>query len=121
MILSNRLYNALKWVALIALPASATAYMGLSALWTLPNPTEVTGTVVVVEVLLGSLLGLSTAQYNRNENRYDGTLNIDETDVSKIHTLDISTPPDELSGQNEMRLKINKVPVAEGGSFPTNE
>ena len=67
MILSNKVYDALKWIVIIAIPALTTAYVGLSGIWGWPYAEEVAKTSAVVCVLLGALLGISTAQYNKQE------------------------------------------------------
>ena len=67
MILSNKVYDALKWIVMIAIPALTTAYVGLSGIWGWPYAEEVAKTSAVVCVLLGALLGISTAQYNKHE------------------------------------------------------
>ena len=63
--LPDTMYDILKWVTLIVLPALATAYVGLAAVWGWPYSDEVAKTTAVVCTLLGSLLGISTAQYNK--------------------------------------------------------
>ena len=63
--LSNRVYDVLKWVVMVVIPALTTAYVGLAAIWGWPYATEVAKTSAVVCTLLGALLGISTAQYNR--------------------------------------------------------
>lgn len=65
--LSNTAYNIGKYIATVALPASGTLYAGLGALWGFPNVTEVVGTVGVVNTALGSLLLISTSQYNKDQ------------------------------------------------------
>ena len=61
----DKLYDILKWITMIVIPAFTTAYVGLSAIWGWPYSTEVAKTSAVVCVLLGSLLGISTAEYNK--------------------------------------------------------
>ena len=73
-ILNDKIYTALKWIVMIAIPAITTAYVGLSAIWHWPYADEVAKTSSVICVLLGSLLGISTAQYNKANN----TINEDE-------------------------------------------
>ncbi len=65
--ISNKLYDILKWLTLICIPALSTAYVGLSAVWGWPYATEVAKTAVVICTLLGALLGISTAQYNKKD------------------------------------------------------
>lgn len=66
--LPNKVYDVLKWVVMICIPALTTAYVGLSAIWGFPYATEVAKTSAVVCTLLGALLGISTAEYNKEHN-----------------------------------------------------
>lgn len=65
MVLNNKVYDILKWVVMIAIPACTTAYVGLATIWGFPYATEIAKTSAVVCTLLGALLGISTAQYNK--------------------------------------------------------
>lgn len=61
--MSNKVYDILKWIAQILLPATATLYFGLAQLWKLPYPEEVVGTITTVDAFLGCILGISTESY----------------------------------------------------------
>lgn len=68
----NKVYNILKWIALIVLPALGTLYFSLSKIWGFPLGVEIVGTISAIDTFLGALLGISTAQYNkgvRDENK----------------------------------------------------
>ena len=65
MLMNNKLYDTLKWVTMVVIPALATAYVGLSGVWGWPYADQVAKTATVVCTLLGALLGISTAEYNR--------------------------------------------------------
>lgn len=65
--LPNKVYDVLKWIVMICLPALTTAYVGLAAVWSWPYAEEVAKTSAVVCTLLGALLGISTAQYNKDK------------------------------------------------------
>lgn len=65
--LPNKVYDILKWVVLVAIPALSTAYVGLSAIWGWPLADEVAKTASVICVLLGALVGISTVQYNKDQ------------------------------------------------------
>lgn len=67
LILKDSVYDTLKWCVMIAIPALTTAYVGLSGVWGWPYAEEVAKTSAVVCTLLGALLGISTAQYNKQE------------------------------------------------------
>ena len=66
--LPDSVYNILKWITMICIPTLATAYVGLSAVWGWPYATEVAKTSAVICTMLGALLGISTAQYNKDQN-----------------------------------------------------
>ena len=65
--MNDKLYDILKWLVMIVLPALTTAYVGLAAIWGFPCAEEVSKTSAVVCTLLGALLGISTAEYNKSE------------------------------------------------------
>ena len=63
--LTNKAYDVLKWIAQILLPALATLYFGIAQIWGLPYAEAVIGTISIVDAFLGTLLGISTYQYNK--------------------------------------------------------
>lgn len=65
--LSNKVYDVLKWIVMVVIPALTTAYVGLAAIWGWPCPDAIAKTSAIVCTLLGALLGISTAQYNKME------------------------------------------------------
>ena len=65
--LSNRMFDVLKWLTLVGIPALTTAFVGLAAIWGWPYADQVAKTSAVICVLLGSLLGISTIQYNKEQ------------------------------------------------------
>lgn len=67
MTLNNKMYDILKYIAQIVLPAVATLYFALSQIWVLPYGEEIVGTITAVDCFLGALLGISTAQYKKGK------------------------------------------------------
>lgn len=65
--LSNNAYDVLKWIALVLLPAIATLYGALAAVWGWPYPDEVVYTITAVDAFLGAILGLSNMQYLKDQ------------------------------------------------------
>lgn len=65
MLISNKTYDFLKWVALIVLPAIGTLYFGIASIWSLPYSEEIVGTITVVDTFLGAILGISTMSYSK--------------------------------------------------------
>jgi len=65
--MSNKLYDVLKFVAQILLPAVGTLYFALAQIWGLPYAEEIVGTITAVDAFLGALLGISTMQYRKDQ------------------------------------------------------
>lgn len=66
--LSNKLYDILKWIAQIFLPALGTLYFALAGIWGFPYGEEIIGTITAVDVFLGVILGISSKQYYDRNN-----------------------------------------------------
>lgn len=63
--MSNKVYDILKWIAQMFLPAVGTLYFALASVWNLPYAEQVVGTITAIDTFLGVMLGVSTAQYNK--------------------------------------------------------
>lgn len=63
--MANKVYDVLKWVAMVVLPALATLYLGLSNTWGLQFGEEISATITLVNTFLGAVLMVSTNQYNK--------------------------------------------------------
>ena len=61
--MSNKIYDILKWVAQILLPALGTLYFALAGIWGLPYGEQIIGTITAVDTFLGVILGISSKQY----------------------------------------------------------
>ena len=63
--MSNKLYDVLKWIATVVLPAIGTLYFALAGIWNFPYADQVVGTITAVVTFLGIVLGISSAQYHK--------------------------------------------------------
>ena len=63
--MNNKVYDILKWIAMIVLPALATLYLGLSNVWGLPYGEEISTTITLVNTFLGAILMISNTQYKK--------------------------------------------------------
>ena len=61
----NRLYDFLKWFAIVGLHALGVAYGQLADIWELPYGAAVPQTLDIVGVLLGAFLMWENYQYNK--------------------------------------------------------
>lgn len=107
-LMSNRLYDTLKYLAQVLLPAVGALYFGLAQIWGLPNAEEVVGTITVVDTFLGVLLKISTDQYNNSDAKYSGHINVLQPDEDANTVMGVSIDPAAVVDKNEILLKVNK-------------
>lgn len=62
--MSNKVYDILKFIAQILLPALGTLYFALVNIWNLPYGEEIVGSITAIDTFLGALLGISSMKYN---------------------------------------------------------
>ena len=62
--MSDKLFDILKYIQRIGLPALGTLYFALSSIWGLPYGEQIVGTITAIDAFLGALLGISSAKYN---------------------------------------------------------
>lgn len=61
--MSNKMYDTLKWIAQILLPAIGTLYFAISQIWGLPYAEQIVGTITALDAFLGAILGISSRAY----------------------------------------------------------
>ena len=66
-IMSNKIYDILKFIAQIVLPALATFYVTIANIWNLPFSEQISGTIMAVDTLLGAVLMISSSNYKKGE------------------------------------------------------
>ena len=62
--LTNKVYDVLKYLALVGLPAVAVLYAALSQIWSFPYAEQVPATITAIVLFLGTLLQISSVVYN---------------------------------------------------------
>ena len=107
--ITGKLYDRLKFLAQIVIPAVGTLYFALSQIWGLGSGEEVVGTLVAVDAFLGALLGVSQSNYDKDVVK-GGELNVTETDEGKTFSLELNKHPDELAAKKEVHFKVVKKP-----------
>lgn len=69
--MSNKLYDILKWICMVGLPAVACLWYTLGKVWGFPYIAEIGATIVAIDTFLGALLGISNIRY---QNKMEGAL-----------------------------------------------
>lgn len=106
---SNGVYDKLKFLALVLLPALGAAYFSLAPLWELPKADEVVGTIVVVDTFLGVLLGVTTRNYNNSDARFDGVIDVHPDYEAGETTMNVSLDPQAVANKDEVVVKVQKL------------
>ena len=70
--LSDKVYDILKWLVIIVLPACGTLYAALAAVWGWAFAEQVVTSITAVDTFLGAVLCISTANYNGGDSNADG-------------------------------------------------
>jgi hypothetical protein len=106
--ITGKLYDWLKYIAQIALPALGTLYFTLAGIWGLESGEEVVGSIMAVDLCLGVLLGISQSVYNKQVG--GGVMKVTQHDGAKTFTLELDGDPADLPDKKEVRFR-----VADGG------
>ena len=67
MIMNDKVYDILKVIAQVILPALGSLYFAIAQIWGLPYGEEIVGTITAIDAFLGAVLGISSINYNKEE------------------------------------------------------
>ena len=65
--LKNKVYDVLKWIAIIGLYGLSVLVAGLGEIWGIPYTNEIVKTINLVGAVLGIWLGISNYKYKKGE------------------------------------------------------
>lgn len=68
---NSKMYDVLKYLALIVFNAVGVAYEQLANVWDLPYGTQIMRTCAILSVLVGTLIGISSHKYNELDEETD--------------------------------------------------
>lgn len=110
--LSSGLYDKLKFIALVLLPAAGSAYFALADIWHWPNPEQVVGSITVIDTVLGGLLHVSSKNNLSNQTtvgkatQYDGQLLAVNHAGDQALTVQLNAPAEELAAKDSVVFKV---------------
>ena len=61
--LNDKVYDLLKYLGMIGLPAVAVAYQSLAQVWSLPYSEQIPSTILIIVTLLNTCLQISSTNY----------------------------------------------------------
>ena len=65
--LPDPVYQLLKWLVVIVIPAAATLYVGLAGVWGWPYAAEIAKTSALICAFIGAIIGVSQIGYNKSQ------------------------------------------------------
>lgn len=105
--LKPKVYDAIKFLVQVFLPAFATFYFALGSTWNLPNVEQTIGTLAAVTTFLGVLLKASKRSYDASGAKYDGQMVISINEEGNLlHTLELNSDPEALGEKKEISFKV---------------
>lgn len=107
-LLSNKVYDQLKFLVTLVLPAFGAFYFGLAGLWGLPAGDQVVGTCALLATFFGVVLKFSDIAYNKSDAPYDGEMHVTETETGKLVQLELNDDPELLEKQDRVTFRVNK-------------
>lgn len=111
MLIHSKLYDRLKFLAQIGLPAVGSLYFALAGIWGLSSAEQVLGTIVAIDTFLGVILQISTTTYNNSDAKFDGTMIVSEGEAKTLVTMELNKHPNELLGVDQVTFKVNSPTV----------
>lgn len=60
---NEKVYDVLKWITMVALPAVTTLWLTLASIWNFPYAEPIGATLGAITVFLGALLGIGSVKY----------------------------------------------------------
>jgi hypothetical protein len=104
-IFSDKMYNRLKWLVQVAIPAFAALYFGIASIWGLPNAEAVVGTAAIIATFLGALIGISARQYVKAD-LADGQIVVVPTEEGQTLSLQLEKTPEELATMPRVSFRV---------------
>ena len=65
--LNDKTYDVLCWIGRIVMPSLAVLYTTLGDIWGLPYTSDITATIMWLDVFLNALLGISANTYYKEK------------------------------------------------------
>lgn len=60
---NDKLYDVLKWIVTVVLPAITTLWLTLASIWNFPYAEPIGATLGAITVFLGALIGIGSIKY----------------------------------------------------------
>lgn len=109
---TNALYDKLKYISLVLLPAVGALYFGLGQIWGFPEIEKVVGSIAIIDTFIGVLLDKSTKKYYQTGANFDGEVIVQPEDGGHKVTLSADRPLEDIvddPGKHAVDFRIQRV------------
>ena len=106
-LISNRVYDYLKFIIGVLLPGVGALYFAVAQIWGFPNSEGVNGTINAIVLFLSLVVAKSTQLYNRSDAKYDGTIEVEDKAGTKVFSLGLNTDPNDLETKQAVLFRID--------------
>lgn len=65
--LPDKVYDILKWICILVLPATAVLYGTLGVIWGWAYVDQIVKTINAIDLFIGTIIGVSTIGYNKSK------------------------------------------------------
>lgn len=101
-------FDTLKIVAHILLPLSGALYFAFAGALSLPQPEDVVGGLATAATILSGFIKTNEVKYNASDAKFDGVVNVIQTDAKKVYQLALNTDPNLIDQAEKLVLKVVK-------------
>lgn len=110
--MSQSVYDRVRWMVEILLPATASLYYGLSMIWGLPGGDNVVGTIALITTFLGLAVGVNRRKFNAVNPAGVGAMvvKVDREGIPTV-ALELDKTPEELSQLQSIRFDVRRESV----------
>jgi hypothetical protein len=105
--LSDKTYNAIRYVVWGVFPTLGTLYFVLAVIWGFPSAKEVLGSIVVIQSAFNVILSISGSSYKKSGAKYSGTIQVKKFPDKTLFSLELDDEPETLETKDEVIFRVN--------------
>lgn len=109
---SPAVYDRLKFLAQIVLPALGTLVFALGGIWSFTYTVQVVGSITAFDAFLGVILHLSSNSYYKSGANFDGELKmVQKEDGDEKVVFDVQKDPETVikqMGKHSFEFRVNR-------------
>lgn len=107
--MGRKVYDALRFFALVVLPAISALYFGLGQFWHFPAIEEVVGSIAVIDTVLGTALNKASKNYFKRATVAEVRVGLDEDGAAEIRkVVQLNTDPMIFDEDKPVLMRVHR-------------